>query len=186
MAKKIYKVISWILLILTVISLWLVVRKPSLPEMEVSPEARQSFDRKLNLLAASQQQGSPAEIHITEAELNSKLNEMFRDSGSTGGLSTLRAVTTRFEGEKVFATLTIEVIGLDVYVTLAGKLGVHDQILQFTTTDVRMGSMPVPAAAVESVLSERMNSREMREVLRLPDYIKDVRVENSELLLEPQ
>jgi hypothetical protein len=186
MAKKIYKVISWILLILTIISLWLVVRKPSLPEIEISPEADRSFDQKLNLLAASQQQGSPTEIHITEAELNSKLNDMFLDTGSTGGLSTLRAVTARFEGEKVFATLTIEVIGLDVYVTLGGKLGVHDQILQFKTTDVRMGKMPVPAVAVESVLSERMNSPEMREVLRLPDYIKDVRVENSELVLKSQ
>lgn len=184
MAKKIYKVISWVVLILTVISLWLVVRKPSLPTVEDSPEAAQSFDEKLNHLAEAHQQGTPAEVHITETELNSKLREAFQSASSSDGPSTLRAVTARLVGEKLFATLTIQVLAVNVYVTLGGHPGVRNHQLQLDLTEVKMGSLPLPASMVAEVLREKLDSPELGEVMRLPDSIKDVPVENGELVLD--
>jgi hypothetical protein len=47
-----------------------------------------------------------------------------------------------------------------------------------------MGSLPVPISAVESTLREKLNSPEMRDRMKLPDSIRDIRIENGELVLQ--
>lgn len=187
MAKKIYRVITWSLLILTLVSIVLVLRKPSFHPVETSADAAKSFDQKLGQLEEAHQQGSQREIRITESELNSKLQESMQDaSAAPGGPAALKAATVHLEADRLVGMFTVNVSGKDVYVTLGGKLGVSNRALQFTPTELQMGSLPVPLAMVESTLRDRLNAPELRERMKLPDSIKDIRIENGELVLRSQ
>lgn len=187
MGMKIYRIISWSLLILTLLSILLALRKPSVVPVEVSPQAAKSFDEKIAQVEQAHQQGTPQETRITETELNSKLQQGLQEASlAAGGPAALKAATIHLESDKLVGTFTVNVSGKDVYVTLGGRLGVHDRALQFTPTEMKMGSLPVPLAAVESTLREKLNSPEMRDRMKLPDSIKDIRIENGELVLQSQ
>ena len=71
-----------------------------------------------------------------------------------------------------------------MYVTLGGKLGTNNHELQFSATEVRMGSLPVPMSLVEPVLRKKLNSPEMRDQLKLPESIAEVRIEDGELVIQ--
>ena len=138
-------------------------------------------------LQQAHQLGTPQEIRISEAELNSKLQQGLQEAAATpGGAAALKAATVHLEGDRLIGTFTVNVSGKDLYVTLGGKVGVNNRALQFTPTEVKMGSLPVPLAAVESTLRDRLNAPEFREHMALPDSIKDVRIENGELVLQTQ
>jgi hypothetical protein len=185
MAKKIYRVVSWSLLALTLVSLLLALRKPSLPPVETSAEAAKAFDAKLNQLGEAHEQRIPREIRITEAELNSKLEESLQAT-PYGGSTNLKAATVRLEADRVAATFTVSVSGKDIAMTLGGNLAVSNGGLEFKPTEVKMGSLPVPLALVESTLRDRLTSPQARERMKLPEFIKDVKIENGELVLQGQ
>lgn len=180
--KKVYRIISWALVVLTAISFVLFFIKPSTPTVQVNAEDARAFDRKLEQLAAAGQGGNPVEVRITEAELNSKIAESLQ-AGTSSGLAKMTAVNVRLLPDQMAATMTMEIFGVDVDVTLGGTLAVRNHTLEFTATRLSMGSMPVPASMVEPVLRERLDSPQMRDMMRLPDYIDTVRIENGELVL---
>lgn len=186
MARKIYRVISWSLLILTVVSILLALRKPSVAPIATSPQAARSFDEKIAQVEQAHQQGVSQEVHITEAELNSKLQESLQVPPASSGHATLRAATIQLLDDKLLGTFVVNVSGKDLYLTLAGKLALQDHTLQFTPTEAKMGSLPLPVSALGSTLRDKLNSPEMRERMRLPDSIKDVRIENGELVVQTQ
>jgi hypothetical protein len=181
MAKRIYRIISWTLLALTVVSILLVLRKPSFPTVESSPEAARSFDEKFSLLSTPPAGAAPREIRFTEAELNSKLQQSLK-SPPPAGPATLKAAIVHLEGDKLMGLFTVDVSGLDIYLTLGGKLGVNNRSLEFTPTDLKMGSQPVPVSILGSTLRDRLNA--MREQMQLPDSVQDVRIENGELVVQ--
>jgi hypothetical protein len=180
MAKRIYQIISWGMLALAVVSILLVLRKPSFPVAEASPEAARSFDQKLSLLGAPPTGGAPREIRLTEAELNSKFQENL-SLPAASGLLTLKSATVHLEEDKLFTLLAVEVIGKEIYLTLGGKLVVNDGAVEFSPTDIKMGSLPVSATLVGPVLRNRLHA--MRDQMQLPPSVQDVRIENSELVL---
>jgi hypothetical protein len=180
MAKQIYRFISWGLLALSVVSILLVLRKPAFPVAETSPEAARSFDQKLSLMSAPPTGGEPREVRLTEAELNSKFQQNFTPP-AVGGLLKLKSASVHLEEDKLFTFLTIEIIGKEFYLTLGGKLGVNDGAVDFNPTDIKMGSLPVSATLVGPLLRSRLHA--MRDQMRLPPSVQDVRIENSEMVL---
>ena len=145
MAKRIYRIITWGLLALTLVSILLVLRKPLFPTAEPSPEAARSFDQKISRGSAPPAGGAPCEIRLAEAELNSKLQENLRPSAA-GDPATVKSVTVQLAGNKLFALFTVEVSSKEVYLMVGGKLGVNHRAVEFTSTDIKMGSLPVPLA----------------------------------------
>jgi uncharacterized protein YpmS len=185
MAKKIYRIASWTLLILTVVSIVLMLRKPSVAPVVSTPEAARSFDEKIAQLEQLRPQGAPQEVRITEAELNSKLQESMQGA-ATPGPAALEAASIHLEGDRMIGTFTVKVSGKDLYLTLGGTLGAVNGQLQFTPTEVKLGSLPVPVSAVESTLREKLDSPEMHDRMKLPDSIKNIHIENGELVLVPK
>ncbi len=186
MAKKIYGIVSWSLLVVAFVCIFLVLRKPSLPPVEATAEAARSFDQKLSQLREAHRHGAPQEIRITEAELNSKLQESLQSREASGGPATLKAAAIYLQGDRLQGVFTVNVRVIDVYVTLGANLAASNGTLEFTPTDIRMGSLSVPLAVVKHTLRERLDSAEMRERMKLPESIKDVRIENGELVLRTQ
>lgn len=184
MARNIYKIISWALLIATVLSIVLALRRPRMKPVEVSAAAAKSFDEKLAQIDQPSPPGAPPkEIHISETELNSKLQQSLDAPPQVDQTVHMKAAEVHLEGDLAIATFTVSVEGKDVYVTLGGKIGAENGQLQFDPTEVKIGSMPLPASIMSAALREKLNSPAMRDQMRLPDNIKDVRIENGELLL---
>jgi uncharacterized protein YpmS len=186
MARKIYRIASWSLLILTVLSILLMLRKPSVPPVVSSPQAAKSFDEKIAQVGQAGPQGVPQEVHITEAELNSKLQESLQGAPTAPGPAALESASIHLEGDRMIGTFTVKVSGKDLYLTLGGTLGAVNGQLQFTPTEVKVGSLPLPVSAVESTLREKLDSPGMHDRLKLPDSIKDIRIENGDLVVVPK
>ena len=181
MAKRIYQIISWGLLALTLISILLVLRKPVFPTEGPTPEATESFNQKISQLGTPSAGGAPREIRLTEAELNSGLQENLSPPAS-GGVATLKSTALRLEGDKLFALFTVEVAGKEVYLIMGGKLGANQGAVEFTPTDVKMGSLPVPVWMVGPTLRQKLSA--MRDQMKLPDSVQDLLIENGEVVLQ--
>jgi len=177
MATRILRYIGVGSLVISLVLIWLVLRKPSLPTLETSSEAAKSFDEKAGQLARVQEQGMLGEVRFTEAEINSKIREALQSNPPPAGPATLKEAAVRLEGESVLAMLTLNVKGKALYVTMRGNLGFSNHVLQLIPSEVRIGSLPVPA----SILGGKFDAR-----VEVPESVTAVRVENSELVVQAQ
>lgn len=177
MAKRIIRVAGLVLLVLSLISILLVLRKPTVPGVETSTDASRSFDEKMARLVQAQEQRLPAEIRLTEAEINSKIQEGLRDNPPPAGAVTVKGASVHLEGEKLLTMLTVNAKGVDLYVTLGGSLLFSNHTVRVIPSEVRVGSLPVPASWVAGKIDMHME---------VPDAVTGMRIENSELVVQAQ
>lgn len=174
---KLLRILAVALLILSLLAVWLLLRKPSISTAEPGEEAVQSFDRKVDELAQAREQGLPAEIRLTEAEVNSKMAEFLRKNPPPAGTATLKGAAVRLEGEKLFAFLSVNVKGQDLHVTVVGHPDFQDHAVRLVPTEARIGSLPIPVSMLEGKVNMRFE---------VPENITGVRLENSELVVQSQ
>ena len=181
---KISRIISLTILILAVTALLMALWPPGAARIPASEQSARSFDEKITSLALAHQGGSAQVAHITETELTSKLEESIDEAASAGGNVHLKAVSLHLEDYEFVGIFTVSVYGKDLYMTLAGTLGVADGRLQVQLSGAKLGRLPIPALAFRRRLEGQLGSSESGDPLRLPDFIKDVHIENSELLVQ--
>jgi hypothetical protein len=177
MAKRIIRVISWSLPALTLVSILLALRKPSFPTVEVSAQAVRSFDEKMGRLAQAQEQRMPGEIRLTEAEINSKIQEGLQRNPPPVGAVTLKEARVHLEGEKLLTMLKVNMKGVDLHLTVAGSLSFGNHAVRLIPAYVRVGSLPLPASWLEGKIDMH------KEV---PEAVTGMRLENSELVVQAQ
>jgi uncharacterized protein YpmS len=187
MAKKVSRIIYASFLILALMAVLMALRAPSVTLVPVSAQDAKSFDEKISSLAQAHQQGVARTAHITETELSSKLQQGIDESAATPtGSVALKAASIHLEGDGFVGVFTLSVQGKELYLTMAGTLGVLDGRLQVQPSSAKLGSLPIPATLFRRLLKTRSDSPEGRERFELPDFIKDVHIENGELLVETQ
>jgi len=84
------------------------------------------------------------------------------------------------DGDLVRGQFLTQIAGKDVYLTLAGHLGSKDGYATFDATEVKIGDLSIPASLVNQALQKKLN--EQRDQIKLPANVKDIRVENGELV----
>jgi hypothetical protein len=181
--KYLGRIITWILCALAAFTLVLVFWPPAGSIEPASAEAARSFDAKLEQLEAAHERQEPFEVQLTGAEVNSKLQQIFSDVPSSG-LTRMRGVAVSLRQDHLIAVLSLKVAGLSLYITLGGKPSIKDHRLQFNLDEVRLGHMPTAATLISEVLEAKLNSAQGQEMLLMPDYMSDMRVENGELVIE--
>jgi hypothetical protein len=87
-----------------------------------------------------------------------------------------------FEGDVVRGQFVSEVAGKKTYVTVAGHLGSKNGYATFEPTEFKVGDLKVPVSLVNDALQKKM--LEQQDRLKLPDFVSDVRVENSQLVVK--
>lgn len=184
MAKKIWKIISWILLVLTVLSMILMFIPPSGMNTASNPAAAQSFDAKLAQLEGAHKRGEPAEVRLTEVEVNSKFQQIFAGAPPSSGLATVSGMTVHSEQDRLSCVLTIKILAVPLFVKLGGKPSIRAGRLDFELTDVDLGRMPAPASLISAALQEKLRSPEGDEMTTMPEYISGMDVENGELVIQ--
>jgi hypothetical protein len=177
MAKRIVRIIGWSLLALTVLSILLALRKPSFPTVEVSHQAVKCFDEKVTSLAQAQEQRVPGEIRLTEAEINSKIQESLQHNPPPVGAVTLKDATVHLEGERLLTLFKVNLKGVDLYLTVAGSLSFGQHAVRLIPAQVRVGSLPLPASWLEGKIDMHME---------VPETVTGMRIENGELVVQAQ
>jgi hypothetical protein len=172
----------------------------------------QSFQEKVNRLAEPKAPGEgESEVRMSSGELTAALTQaagMLPAGGSTSGSTSspasanttgsapspspsesmefpgavpnIKDYQVSMDGDIVRGQFLTQIAGKDVYLTLAGHLGSKDGYATFDATEVKVGDLSVPASLVNEVLQKKL--AEQRDQLKLPNNVKDIRVENGELV----
>jgi hypothetical protein len=70
-----------------------------------------------------------------------------------------------------------------VYVTVAGRLGSQNGYATFDPTEFKVGDLTVPVSLVNGPLQKKLADPANRDKLKLPDFVANVRVVNSQLVV---
>jgi uncharacterized protein YpmS len=186
LAKRFSWIIYASLLVLVLIAVVMALRRPNATLVRASAQETNSFDEKIQSLALAHQQGATRTVHITEAELTSKLQQGLDEIPPVEGAVVLKAASVHLEGGEFVGVFTLDASGIELFLTMAGALGVQDGRLLIQPNSASLGQLPLPAPVFERILQRQFDSPDTRERLRLPDFIKDVRVENGELLVQAE
>jgi hypothetical protein len=172
----------------------------------------QSFQEKVNQLAQPRVPGEgESEVRISSGELSAALAQAAgalpaaaaapadtstsnpSNSNSTGSapgsggmefpgaVPNIKDYQVSMDGDVVRGQFLTQIAGKDVYLTLAGHLSSKDGYATFDATEVKIGDLSVPVALVNDALQKKL--AEQRDQLKLPDTVKDIKVENGELVL---
>jgi hypothetical protein len=196
-------------LAISIFTLVLVLRRPSPVTAPVAPATAaanaQSFQEKLNQLEKPNPAGQGAsEVRMNSAEVNAALAQAAgllpaaaagtpaNPNGSSatpapgssmefpGPVPNIKDYQVSMDGNIVRGQFLTQIAGKDVYLTLAGHLGAKDGYATFDATEVKIGDLSVPASLVNEVLQKKLS--EQRDQLKLPDNVKDLKIENGELV----
>ena len=207
---KLQHIISFTTLGISILTLILVLKRPAPVAPAAAPAVAaanaQSFQEKVNQLAQPKTPGQgETEVRMSSAELSGALaeaagqlpaaasasastNSVSGPSSATaspvtefpGAVPSIKDYQVSMDGDIVRGQFLTQIAGKDVYLTLAGHLGAKDGYATFDATEVKIGDLPVPVALVNDALQKKL--AEQRDQLKLPNNVKDIKVENGELV----
>jgi hypothetical protein len=165
----------------------------------------QSFQEKLNRLEQPKPTSEGAsEVRMNSAEVNAALSQAagLMSAGATGSgaiapnsssspqpsgsmefpgpVPGIRDSQVSMDGDLVRGQFLTQIAGKDVYLTLVGHLGAKDGYATFNATEVKVGDLSVPVSLVNDALQKKL--AEQHDQLKLPDNVKDLKIENGELV----
>ena len=196
------RVISIATLLASLIALVLLLKKPAPVGHPQAPaliaQNAQSFDQKLaEFEQATSAPGtvntdvtSKAEVHINSDEVSAVLAQSLGNSGpaptptSDGAAAApvIKDQQVSFEGDVVHGQFLTQIAGKDVWITISGHLGEKDGYATFDPTEFKVGDLNVPVSLVNPALQKKLT--EERDRLKLPDNVGDLKVENSQLVMQ--
>lgn len=199
---KLRQIISFATLAISILTLVLVLKRPAPVAPVQAPAATaanvQSFQEKVNQLAQPKAPGEGgAEVRMNSGELSAALAQAAgllpaatsaasSSPGASpamefpGAVPSIKDYQVSMDGDIVRGQFLTQIAGKDVYLTLAGHLGSKDGYATFDATEVKVGDLSVPASLVNEVLQKKL--AEQHDQLKLPGNVKDLKVENGELV----
>ena len=180
---KFSRVVRWIILAGLLLAVLLLLRSPApiAPPMDPAVLAghAKSYQQKITRLAAANAGGqSGVEVRLTAEEVTAGMSG---SNPADSGAAKPAPYRVSFEGDVVHGQFTTTVRGREVWVTIAGHVGVRGGYVTFTPTRFKIGDLPIPVSLVRGRLEQRL--LEEREMLKLPEFVSDLRVERGELVV---
>ena len=200
--KKIYRVVRWASFAGLLIGLFLLLKSPAPVAPALDPAVVQqnadSFQQKLTELANAQSAGDTGtEVHFTAPEVNAAIAQATAPQPVSARPTPaaqpapqpaaeqvpIKSTLVSFDENLVKGQFLTELYGKDVYITVAGHLGSRDGYVTFEPTEFKVGDLSVPVSLVNPALQNKLADPENREKMKLPVFVKDLRVENGELVI---
>jgi len=193
-----WRIFYWFCIVAGAWTLVLMLRRAPAPQVSVSPQAARSAEKKLEGFAVapapSLTPAEPRRIALTEEELNSYLSTHLPLQGSAPGAdpsveqarSSVRDVKITLQGDRAGVFAVFNLAGKDLTLNLEGRLHVVNGYLRFEPTGGSLGELALPQAALDAAVSRILDNPDNRDALRVPAGIRDIRVENGELVIEYQ
>jgi hypothetical protein len=207
--RRVYRVGRFLVVGVLGVVLILILWTASPPRVASDPGAPRRLEQKLERFQAESRLGLSPKLRLNESEVNSWMRTNLalaarsapgpkassgRSSSSVNldsptslsaeeVQSNVRDVQVHMQGDRMTAYVLFDLYGKDLSLTLEGRLSVEGGCLRLSPTRMMLGSLPIPQATVERAVASLFDSPENRERLRLPPHIRDLRVENGELVV---
>lgn len=97
--------------------------------------------------------------------------------------SSVKDVKVDMVGDVVKAYVIFDYHGKDISLELDGHLRADNGYMRFEPISGKIGSLPLPQSALNSVVEKMMASPENREKLRLPADISDIQIVNGQAVI---
>lgn len=147
-------------------------RDPKPPKSNAAPAPRQAQPQVPSAAApAPPAQGNPA----SPSESDPTIEDV---------QSSVRDVKIALADNRVQAYVLFDFHGKDLSLILEGRLHVADGYLRFEPSGGKLGSLPLPQSTLESAVARLFDPPENREKMRVPPEIRDIRIQNGELVVE--
>ncbi len=207
--RRFYRVFRWVLLagLGTVLILILWTSPP--PKVARDPEAPRRLEKKLQQFAVDASLGHSPPLRLDEAEVNSWMETNLalaakpvpRPNAAPSGpepaipldsptrltveeaQSNVRDVKVHMTGDQITAYVLFHLYGKDLSLTLEGRLSAQDGYLRLTPARMMLGSLPIPQATVDRAMASLFESPQNHDRFRLPPDIRDLRVDDGELVV---
>lgn len=138
---------------------------------DLARASNEQFQTKWMDLQQAHQRGQPTETRFTAEEISAALEY----PGEAGQVT--------FSGDRFIGQFIANVSGKNIYVTVEGRLGAADGYVTFEPAELKIGDLPLPNSVVNAPLQTKLSQPETRARLKLPDYISNLRIENSQLVV---
>jgi hypothetical protein len=201
--RRAYQVFRWGSLAILILSVALILRRSPPPQVSSDPKAVERLESKLNQMQSEAVPGQPRQVRLDESEINGYLKsnlELKREDDAPGGppkpapdspdpsvqdvQSSVRDVKIALLDDRVQAYVVFDFHGEDMSLQLEGKLHVEDGYLHFDPVAGKLGSLPLPQSSLAHAIGGLMTSPENKEKLRVPNEIRDIRIEHGELVVD--
>lgn len=208
MKPKFDRVISIVTLVASLIAIVLVVKRPasiSHPQDRAAiAQYAQSFDQKMaefeqaihprsgGSAAFDSDPATPkAELHLTSDEVSAVLAQSMGNAGGPAltptsdvgsAAPTIKDQQVSFDGDLVHGQFLTQIAGKDVWITISGHIGEKDGYATFDPTEFKVGDLNIPVSMVNPALQKKL--AEQRDRLKLPDNVGNLKVENSQLVMQ--
>jgi len=207
--RRFYRVFRWVLLagLGTVLILILWTAPP--PKLARDPEAPRRLEKKLQQFAVDASLGHSPPLRLDEAEVNSWMetnlalaarpaaHPVADPAGSDRAIpldsptrltveeaqSNVRDVKVHMTGDQITAYVLFHLYGKDLSLTLEGRLSAQDGYLRLTPARMMLGSLPIPQATVDRAMASLFESPQNHDRFRLPPDIRDLRIDDGELVV---
>lgn len=209
--RMVYRIANYATIVLLIVVVVLILHKPQPPQVTADPQAAQRAESKIQASESASSSGQPEPLHLDSSEVNSLLHQDLKLDPQAAGTapgaaadqqasptpsatapdptieqvqSSVKDVKVTMHDDRVEAYVVFNFHGEDLSLDLEGKLGVNDGVLQFQPTQGTLGSLPIPQSALDDAVQKMLSSPENRDKLKLPADIRNLRVENGELVVD--
>jgi hypothetical protein len=196
---SVWKVLRWATLASLLVVIVLMLMRPAVLATPQPPDVAKQMSEgvlaKWKELELAHTRGEPAEARFSTEEMNAALQQNAQEqavpqtapgrdqpagSGPAPGVSDTQVA---FIGDHAAGQFVAHMPGKDIYLTFSCKIGVADGYATFEFTEARIGNLPVPLSLINPQLQNKLQEPEVREKLKLPDYVAGLRIENGQLVV---
>jgi hypothetical protein len=170
--------------LLVVILVALAFHKMPPPMVQIDREAATRLLTDLRQVQSSGANGTPRVLQIDEAELNSLIQaQLNRRDSIPNPDGTLEDVRVALRDDLIHVFVAYQLRGKDMTFDVEGRLHTTDGNVAFEPVGARVGALPVPRSAFQSALKKGMESPAAREMMRLPNNIRDLLVAGGKIIV---
>ncbi len=186
--RIIRRVAGWVMIAIVAIgavTLILVFHKAAAPVVHTDQAAARRLEAKLRQAEAAAATGAPPVLRLDEGELNSILDShlaLNRAAPARNAAGSVRDVKINLIDDRLHVYVLLDFHGKDLTFHLEGKLHASGGYIEFEPVGGKIGALPIPRSALERAVREMMDSPEGREEMRMPTYLRDLKVEGGKLV----
>ena len=201
LVSRVFRVLPWISLTLTVGILLLILRQaPPLP-IQTDPHAADRVAEKMAQLQMAVQTSQPHALTLNEAELNQWMRDNLAIASThqaqqagiptpTGSEPTVQEIQSALKdvrinllGNQLRAYAVFILYGKEISLQLDGTITTEGGYIRLQPTAGKLGSLPIPSLTLDRVVHQLFDSPSNRDKFQLPPQIESVRVENNSLVI---
>jgi len=201
-ARQIYRITTWAGLVILIVAILMILHKSPAPQIPANAQVAKQVEQKLAAVETAAAAGQSQSLRLDQAELNAFLSSNLALQPPAGSArpaqqagtapadpsleevqSSVKDVRVTMEGDRVQGYVVFSLHGVDLSLDLEGRLHAEDGHLRLEPISGKLGSLPIPESTLQTAVKRLLDSPENIEKLRLPDNVRDIRVENGELVI---